>query len=174
MEDKIEVVAIDPGPKESAWLHWRDGKILGFAKELNHVLLRRLAGTEFPAGCAYVIEDITSFGMPVGRSVFETCRWSGRFMQVTPDPDAVQFLPRGTIKIHLCGSSRAKDPNIRAALIDKVGAQGTKKNPGPTYKIAGDMWSALAIAVVWSERRRAKLLRELAEAEDVPDWSMPL
>jgi hypothetical protein len=42
---------------------------------------------------------------------------------------------------------KAKDANIRQALIDKIGPQGTKKDPGPTYGISKDVWSALAIAV---------------------------
>ncbi|MGH7470493.1 MAG: hypothetical protein ACRENP_21315 [Longimicrobiales bacterium] len=49
--------------------------------------------------------------------------------------------------MHLCKNPKAKDQNIRQALIDLLGAPGTKKNPGPTYGISGDAWSALAIAV---------------------------
>jgi hypothetical protein len=42
---------------------------------------------------------------------------------------------------------RAKDQNIRQALIDRLGPPGTKKNPGPTYGVTSHMWSALAVAV---------------------------
>jgi hypothetical protein len=41
---------------------------------------------------------------------------------------------------------RAKDANIRQALIDKLGAVGTKKAPGPLYGISGHLWAALAVA----------------------------
>jgi hypothetical protein len=53
---------------------------------------------------------------------------------------------RNAVKLHICGTPRAKDPNIRQALIDKYGAPGTKKNPGPTYGVSSHLWSALAIA----------------------------
>ena len=51
------------------------------------------------------------------------------------------------IKVHLCESARAKDGNVRQALIDRIGAQGTKKKPGPTYGVSKDVWAALAVAV---------------------------
>jgi hypothetical protein len=59
------------------------------------------------------------------------------------------------VKLHLCGSSRAKDPNVRTALLDRfggAGAKGTKAAPGPLYGIAADLWSALAIAVTWTDQ----------------------
>jgi hypothetical protein len=46
---------------------------------------------------------------------------------------------------------RAKDPNVRQALLDKIGPVGTKKNPGPLYGVSGHGWSALAVAVYASE-----------------------
>jgi len=54
---------------------------------------------------------------------------------------------RKEVKIYLCGSMKAKDPNIRQALIDRLGDPGTKKNPGPTYGVKSHAWSALAVAV---------------------------
>ena len=45
---------------------------------------------------------------------------------------------------------RAKDSNIRQALIDKYGKPGTKKDPNLFYndseqKVSKDIWSALAV-----------------------------
>jgi len=54
------------------------------------------------------------------------------------------------VKLHLCGSARAKDTNIRQALIDRYGgsaAIGKKAAPGPLYGVSKDVWSALAVAV---------------------------
>jgi hypothetical protein len=51
------------------------------------------------------------------------------------------------VKLHLCNSPRAKDGNVRQALIDRVGPQGTKKGQGPTYGIKSHEWAALAVAV---------------------------
>lgn len=62
-------------------------------------------------------------------------------------------LPRRAVKLALCGDSRAKDANIRQALIDRFGgsaAIGRKAAPGPLYGISRDVWSALAIAVTYT------------------------
>jgi hypothetical protein len=96
------------------------------------------------------IEKIASQGMAVGQTVFDTADWGGRFHQCVEDRDStipVYKIKRHTIKIHICNSARAKDTNIRQALIDRFGAQGTKKNQGKTYGMKKDMWSALAVAV---------------------------
>ena len=87
------------------------------------------------------IEMVASYGMPVGKTVFETCVWIGRF-------DACEdatLVYRKDVKMHLCGSMRAKDSNIRQALIDKLGKEVTKG-------VSKDVWSALAVAVTVSER----------------------
>jgi hypothetical protein len=155
--DHPVILAIDPGPVESAWLVYNpcSGGIRAFAKVDNEHLLRTLRNELAENLTTVVIEQIESFGMPVGREVFETVRWSGRFEEACGRP--VEYLPRRTVKLQLCGSSRAKDPNVRQALIDRYGgsaAIGKKATPGPLYGISGDVWSALAVAVTWSEQRR--------------------
>ena len=64
---------------------------------------------------------------------------------------------REDVKLHLCGSPRAKDANIRQALIDRWGgkaeAVGTVKKPGPLYGVKSHAWSALAVAVTALETR---------------------
>jgi hypothetical protein len=65
------------------------------------------------------------------------------------------MVKRMKVKMHLCGNSRAKDGNIRQALIDRLGAPGKKKAPGPTFGVVADQWQALALAVtVWDERAK--------------------
>ncbi len=93
------------------------------------------------------IEMIASYGMAVGCEVFETCVWIGRFQQAWSDPEAVQMAHRRDVKLHLCGNPKAKDPNIRQALIDLLGKPGTKKAPGATYGLASHAWAALGVAV---------------------------
>jgi len=93
------------------------------------------------------IEMIASYGMAVGREVFETCVWIGRFQQVWRSPESVRLVYRRDVKLHLCGNPRAKDPNIRQALIDLLGPAGTKKQPGPTYGVKSHAWAALGVAV---------------------------
>lgn len=98
------------------------------------------------------IEMIACYGMPVGAETFQTCLWIGRFLQIWEQAGGqTRLCYRRDIKLHLCGSARAKDGNIRQALLDRFGgrdmAQGKKKYPGPLYGISGHLWSALAVAV---------------------------
>ena len=98
-----------------------------------------------------IIEQIKSYGMTVSDSIFDTVFWSGRFYQewVRKLGKAGSRMPRMTVKMHICHNSRAKDSNIRQALIDRFGKPGTKKEPGLTYGLKADMWAAFALAVTW-------------------------
>ena len=99
-----------------------------------------------------VIEKIESYGMAVGAEVFDTVFWAGWFAEAVHRVPVV-LLPRRAVKLALCGDSRAKDANIRQALLDRFGgsaAVGRKASPGPLYGISRDVWSALAIAVTYS------------------------
>jgi hypothetical protein len=150
------VLAIDPGPVRSAFLvfNGETQRIRQAAIVMNGELVDMLAAGVSAEVGAVVIEWIESYGMAVGREVFETVHWSGRFTEAARPAPVVQ-LPRRAVKLHLCGSSRAKDPNVRTALLDRfggAGAKGTKAAPGPLYGIAADLWSALAIAVTWTDQ----------------------
>lgn len=148
------IIAIDPGPTESAWIAYNphsDG-IRAFAKVPNEHLRSTLRNLH-PDISRIVIEKIESFGMAVGAEVFETVYWSGRFAEAAA-PLPVERVSRRAVKLHLCGSARAKDTNIRQALIDRFGgasAIGRKSAPGPLYGISGDVWSALAVAVTFGD-----------------------
>lgn len=154
----ITVIAIDPGDKRSAIVHYDPiGKtVLESRHEDNQSVLawlRQVPGV--PLYPRLVIEGIASYGMPVGKEVFDTCIWIGRFIQAW-DPGYWELIYRKEVTMHLCGSARAKDSNVRAALLDKFGgrgARGTKKSPGRLWGISGDKWSALAVAVTSSETR---------------------
>ena len=91
--------------------------------------------------------------MAVGDDSLQTLIWTGRFQQWARNPEAVILVKRSAVKLHLCGSARAKDPNVRQALIDRLGAPGTKKNPGPTYGVSSHGWAALAVAVTALETK---------------------
>jgi len=145
----MRILAIDPGTEKSAWVVWdsKNGTILWAEKESNEILLTRLRSHGFFERA--VIEGISSFGMPVGREVFETCYFIGRCLEITNGHS--QVLPRHAVKVHICHNPRAKDSNIRQALIDRFGPPGTKKNPGLLYGISGDLWQALALAITFAE-----------------------
>lgn len=145
------ILAIDPGTAESAYCLWDGKQILRGGKvpnaEINYVIGMLCLPAE-----SLAIEMIGHYGtgMPAGSEVFETCVWIGRFYEwwLANHPKRLPALvKRGKVKVHLCGSARAKDGNVRQALIDRIGPQGTKANPGPTYGVSGDVWQALALAV---------------------------
>jgi hypothetical protein len=142
-ELSVRILAIDPGTYKSAFIVWDRGLVeCGIIP--NDDLLRRLKVRDFGQVENIAVEMIASYGMAVGREVFETCVWIGRFIERAQVP--VKLVFRKDIKIHLCGTTKAKDANIRQALIDKHGAPGTKKNPGKTYGITSHLWAALAVA----------------------------
>jgi hypothetical protein len=146
-------LAIDPGPEQSAWLvlGHHDG-VRAFAIWPNQQLLEALRAPQVHLSreiTHIAIEKVESFGMAVGAEVFETVFWSGRFAEAARH-HTIERVTRRAVKLHLCGSARAKDPNIRQALIDRYGgssAIGKKSSPGPLYGVSKDVWSALAVAV---------------------------
>lgn len=136
------ILAIDPGTLESGWVILEGRKVADSGVIENKQLLPLIANwTE-----ALAIEMIASYGMPVGREVFETCVWIGRFVQVYRYSGLAQLIYRKDVKMHLCGTSQAKDQHIRQALIDLIGPQGVKKAPGPTYGVRSHAWAALGVA----------------------------
>lgn len=101
------------------------------------------------------IEMIASYGMAVGKEIFDTCVYIGRLQEAYCKPPEVRMIFRREIKKHICDNGLAKDANIRRALMDmwpatgggKVPVIGTKDNPGPLYGVTEHMWAALAVAV---------------------------
>lgn len=143
----MKLLAIDPGPTMSAYVLLHNGQPAQFAKLPNPQIITTLQQS---TATHHVIEMVQSFGMAVGKDIFETAFWSGRFYQI--QPNSTYRLYRSDIKMHLCHSMRAKDPNIRQALIDRFGgsaAIGSKRHPGPLHGISGDCWAALAVAITF-------------------------
>lgn len=154
---EVKLFAIDPGPEESAYVVFK-GDIRARGKCSNADLLaavRRYRNVEPEA--VLVIEQVAAMGMAVGAEVFETVFWSGRFAEAWGG--VWGRVKRHEVKMHLCGNTRAKDGNIRQALIDRYGGKakaiGKKKSPGPLYGISGDVWQALAVAITWTETKSA-------------------
>jgi hypothetical protein len=151
------VLAIDPGPIESAYaiLHRKDLRVMSFQKADNYTirsLCRQLSCHDIR------IEMIASYGMAVGASVFETCVWVGRFMEVSMDQhERVGRVFRREVKLHLCGNPRAKDANIRQAIIDKYESMhgvGVTKKGGMLYRASKDVWAAIGVGITAIEKER--------------------
>ena len=140
----MNLLALDPGTTETGWAMFVDGKFESAGKDVNEKVLWSL---QWPPPDRVVCEMIAAYGMPVGQEVFETCVWIGRFMQAYPEPTRFRRVTRKAVVTHICGSAKAKDANVRQALIDILGKPGTKKKPGPTFGVVGDMWAAIAVGM---------------------------
>jgi hypothetical protein len=155
----MRILAIDPGNTDSAYvvIDQETRKPLDFAKVPNEQLLDRLTDHDLGERVDHlVIEMVASYGMPVGREVFETCVWIGRYFESIDrwlDGATPQLVYRQPIKLHHCGSARAKDSNITQALVDRFApgqsnhGKGTKAQPGWFYGFRADVWQAYALAV---------------------------
>lgn len=156
MSDKLYQIGVDPGNSETAIVvvEILTNKILSSGKYSNKDALLKLENIKFEYGggtpkSELACEMIASYGMPVGKSVFDTCLMIGRIIQMWSGD--VRLITRNMVKNHICHSSRATDANIRQALMDRYGstkelAVGTKKNPGPMFGLGNDERAALAVA----------------------------
>ena len=107
-----------------------------------------------------VMEMVSNYSQTVGRSVFETCMWSGRFIELF---QCGQYLRTGVDKMNytlitrtqsrsnITGTSRCGDAQVNRALLDRVGEKGTKKYPGPMYGMKSDLYAALAVGLTFKD-----------------------
>lgn len=157
-------LAIDPGSEQSGWVVYDSAvnKILNTGFQSNNEIAYLFNEGGFSAishpihHCA--IEDIASYGMAVGKDVFRTCKWIGRFSELWYQSSGIDPIEveRRLIKLHHCHSSRATDANVRQALIDRFGAPGTKAKPGLTYGLKSHTWQAFALAVYTADTENAR------------------
>ena len=159
------IIAIDPGSSVSSWVVWDPdaARVVLTDDEPNDELVDRLAEDGrrpiIESVGLLLIEHIESYGMTVGAEIFDTVFWSGRFVQAWKGE--WRKVGRRDVKLVLCGSSRAKDPNVKQALVDRFGgsmiaAKGTRAMPGPLWGIKNHRWSALALAVAYVDMEKEK------------------
>lgn len=146
------ILAIDPGTEESGWCVYLPEykEILWCGVMPNAEMADFIKDSSESNGADHLaIEMVASFGMAVGKEVFRTVWWTGRFAQqwMNKTGNLPMEVFRKDVKVHLCGTTKAKDKNIRVALIDLIGPRGNKKEPGPTYQVKSHAWSALAVAI---------------------------
>jgi hypothetical protein len=166
----MNVLAIDPGNTESGYalIDADTRRPVEVGKVANNELLERLLEwcvgglvEQQPLIHHLAIEMVASYGMSVGKEVFETCVWIGRYQQlanVFAEPMPCDLVYRRDVKLHHCGVTKAKDSNIAQALIDRFApgqpnrGKGTKAEPGWFHGFAADMWQAYALAVLVADR----------------------
>ena len=158
-----KVIAIDPGTTDSAMVVM-DAETLKPEQlflESNEMIRAMLYNMPFDWDDKVAIEMVASYGMPVGREVFQTCVWIGRFYETAvkrlKNGAKPQFVYRKDEKLHICGSPKANDATIRRALIDRFAdhdlkfGRGTKKNPDWFYGFRQDLWAAYAVGLTFVE-----------------------
>src|ERR1035437_5585378 len=144
----MSVLSIDPGDILSAYTLFEVGtfRIISSGKIPNEELLKMVRDYRMTNGISLLaVETVQSFGMAVGATIFETCIVIGQFKEAFRSP--VRLVKRTEVKMHICGTHKAKDSNIRQALIDRFGPVGNKKAKGHCYELAADTWSAFAIGL---------------------------
>lgn len=165
----MRLLAIDPGPEESAYvLYDTDTRMPVVWAKVNNFEVRDVLAHHVFLAHPVAIEVIASYGMAVGAEVFSTCEWIGCFTEVSRGSRLVPYrVYRRDVKMFLCGSVKAKDTNVRQALIDRYGpgkdrAIGRKATPGPLYGLTADCWAALGVAVTCAETQLNPIVQDIA------------
>lgn len=157
------ILAIDPGSTESGYVIlgedlsiWDKGKVEN-EDLLNNIMDDCIMDSKEKGYVTYIaIEMIASYGMSVGKEVFETCVWIGRFYQQTEKLGFTpQFIYRKDEKLNLCHSMKANDSNIVQALVDRFApgernhGKGVKSKKGWFYGFSKDIWQAYAVGITF-------------------------
>jgi len=155
----MRILAIDPGNTSSGWVLMQGREVLAGSSDQPNDSMAVQIRCHLPVD-VIAIEWIQSYGMTVGKEVFHTCRWVGWFQRAAAHLNVpTRLVYRRDVKLHLCQSVRAKDQNVRQAILDSYPATGggsrpqigTKKQPGPLYGVSGHMWPAVGLALTVQE-----------------------
>lgn len=153
----MKVLAIDPGDKESGFVIIqptkdrrlnskfsliRHGNIPNF--DLLKIITSNSEGVEVG-----LIEMIQSYGKPVGESIFNTCRWIGKFELRMNDNSwrTALVFRKSIINFHL-SSAAVKNPD---SLIRK---KMMAKYPQESKGITKHSWQALGLASMYLESQK--------------------
>lgn len=177
------ILAIDPGPEISGVVLLDleinivlKGIELIFGGDIKtYKLLELLRDTSFQGltPSDVVCEDIVSYGLAVGKTVFDTCKVIGRIQEIVDTSDVyahkVNMVRRPDVKTVLAGGNTYRNPDTDARKkVDdgaikriiknrfpqtgggKTPSVGTKKQPGPLHQMSGKhSWQALALAMTF-------------------------
>ena len=111
-----------------------------------------------------VYEKFVSYRMPVGQTTMDSIEWNGRFIQHALHHGYLKVvaISRRDVKLNLCNSMKAKDTNVRLALVDRYAThdfksgKGTKKNPDTLYGFRADMYSSLGVGTTYLDTIKGK------------------
>jgi len=149
------IIAIDPGTTLSAYVMLSNNFIpIEFGKIPNEELLDILYKYTFVENDHLVIEMISCYGANVGETIFETVFWIGRFYEACDCKNKIR-IKRKEVKMNLCHSMRAKDGDIRKALISRFAkhdfknGKGTINNKDWFFGFKADIWQSYALGVTF-------------------------
>ena len=151
------ILGIDPGCELSAYClcEYDTLKPVSFAKIPNSELIDKVIPMiNDNAIQAVAVELIQSYGMAVGKEVFETCYFIGKLcdrIQRNTSIKQIRRIYRKDEKLAIVGNLKANDTIIRHTLIDMFAkhdlknGNGTVKNKDWFYGFKADCWSAYAV-----------------------------
>lgn len=116
------IAAIDPGSTSSALVLIDDERCCLL---VHHARNEDVLELFEPWPQALVIEQLQSYGKPIGRSVLDTAYWIGRFTQHALAHAPVYLMPRMEVRRQINPKAPAKvnDPQVRAYLYQRFGAR---------------------------------------------------
>jgi len=129
-------------------------------KAVDDSIVQKAMGVDnptYPKPSFMVMEMVGSYSQAVGRSTFETCIWIGKFIQAFAEKVGMHsytLLTRTQSRRCMTGTMRSGDPQVRQAIIARMGEQGTKKDPGPLYGVKADIYAAIAVGLTFKDFER--------------------
>lgn len=119
------ILGIDPGPTESAYCFVGPKYSIDAANKVGNEGLIEMVRSSAPSIGHVALESIQSYGMAVGREVFDTCFMIGRIIQVCKDLEIPYTLyPRPEYTRRICGVGKINDAVLRQALELRFGGYG--------------------------------------------------
>ena len=157
-----QLALLENGMSDNVWafheIEWVAGRAEWFYGMILYAI--DMKGPLHDENINFVIEDIENFGMPAGRSLFDTAKYIGRLSRMIEERFLVEptYIFRHEEKMTICHNPRANDATIRQALVDRFAygvpnhGKGSKKQKGFFYGFSADVWSSFAIAITYHDK----------------------
>ena len=148
----MRIFGIDPGQNESGYAiiddHWPDAGIIKAGVIDNVDIIDLIECGYVKETTSVAIEMISSYGMRVGDSTFQTCVWIGRMAQACYAQGIEPVLIKRTdVKKILLPGKKANDSVLRQELIRRMkwSADDVRKE-SKRIGLKSHAWQALAVA----------------------------
>jgi len=146
-EKVMRIMGVDPGTTETGYVVIDEGYAILEAGKIPNEELIAIIKNDLPSPDYVALESIGSYGMAVGREVFQTCFFIGEVIRTCKDSGTPFTLyARQEYTRRICGVGKINDAVLRQALLLRFG--GDRKGE-PLHLLRGnsDKRSAFAVAV---------------------------